>query len=90
LGNLYAAQLKLAAERDLGDTQDLFRQGDFIPLLEWLRAKIHQHGSCFHPGKLIENACGETLSARPLVEYLRGKLLPIYDLDDSDSMKGSA
>ncbi|WP_410329635.1 hypothetical protein [Marinobacter sp.] len=34
------------------------RQGEFQPLLAWLRQKIHRHGGCFHPVELIKNACG--------------------------------
>lgn len=78
LGNLYAAQLMEAAAHDLGDLQPLLASGEFRPLLDWLRSRIHAHGGCFHPVMLIENACGQALDARPLVSYLRGKLEPIY------------
>lgn len=80
LGNLYAAQLMEAMQRELGDLEPLIAQGEFQPLLAWLRENIHKHGGCFHPVSLIENACSQTLDARPLVNYLRGKLTPIYGL----------
>ncbi len=82
LGNLYAAQLMEAAVRDVGDLDALFARGEFQPLLDWLRARIHAHGGCYHPVKLIENACGQPLDARPLVKYLRAKLEPIYRRKD--------
>lgn len=78
LGNLYAAQLMQAMARELHDLPSLVRQGEFQPLLEWLRQKIHRHGGCFHPVELIKNACGEALDARPLVNYLREKLAGVY------------
>lgn len=81
LGNVYAAQLMQAAARELGDLPALLARGEFAPLLEWLRVKIHAHGFCQHPGALIEQACGEKLSAQPLVDYLSDKLKPIYDVD---------
>ncbi|MEZ6138074.1 MAG: carboxypeptidase M32 [Pirellulaceae bacterium] len=80
LGNLYAAQLMQAAERDLGDLPRMIAVGEFSPLLEWLRVKIHAHGFCYHPGQLIKNAVGQELSAQPLVDYLSGKLIPLYGL----------
>ncbi|MEO8269815.1 MAG: carboxypeptidase M32, partial [Aureliella sp.] len=80
LGNLYAAQLMEAMQRELGELDPLIAMGQFQPVLSWLRATIHEHGACYHPVKLIENACSQPLDARPLVNYLRGKLTPIYEL----------
>lgn len=80
LGNLYAAQLIEAMQRELGDLDELVINGQFHPLLNWLREKIHTHGACYHPVSLIENACSTSLDARPLVKYLRDKLTPIYEL----------
>ncbi|MCA9181706.1 MAG: carboxypeptidase M32, partial [Planctomycetales bacterium] len=80
LGNLYAAQLMEAMQRELGEHDPLIAKGEFQPLLSWLRGTIHEHGACYHPVKLIENACARPLDARPLVKYLRGKLTPIYEM----------
>lgn len=81
LGNLYAAQLMQAAEQSLGDLNSLYARGEFAPLLDWLQTNVHAHGFCLHPSKLISQACGgSTLSSAPLVDYLRGKLAPMYGL----------
>jgi carboxypeptidase Taq len=80
LGNLYAAQLMQAAARDLGDLSRTLAAGQFEPLLQWLRERIHRHGFRYHPGQLMEAACGAKLDAQPLVQYLRQKLEPIYDM----------
>ncbi|MCA9037730.1 MAG: carboxypeptidase M32, partial [Planctomycetaceae bacterium] len=40
LGNMYASQLFDSAGRTLGNLDDLFRQGDFVPLLDWLRQNV--------------------------------------------------
>lgn len=80
LGNLYGAQLMEAMQRELGELDPLIAKGEFQPLLSWLRGTIHEHGACYHPVKLIENACARPLDARPLVKYLRGKLTPIYEM----------
>lgn len=80
LGNLYAAQLMEAASDALGDLPNMFARGEFQPLLHWLQQKIHTFGFCYHPGQLVEQACGRPLDAQPLVDYLRKKLEPIYGL----------
>lgn len=80
LGNLYAAQLMEAARADLGQLDRDLARGDFRPLLDWLRREIHSFGQCFHPGQLIQRACGKPLDANPLVNYLRQKLEPVYGL----------
>ncbi len=80
LGNLYAAQLMEAARADLGQLDRELARGDFRPLLDWLRREIHSFGQCFHPGQLIQRACGKPLDAKPLVNYLRQKLEPVYGL----------
>lgn len=80
LGNIYAAQLMEAARADLGQLDRDLARGDFRPLLGWLRREIHSFGQCFHPGQLIQRACGKPLDAKPLVNYLRQKLEPVYGL----------
>lgn len=80
LGNLYAAQLMEAARLKLPDLDRELGQGNFRPLLEWLRQEIHGFGQCFHPGQLIQRACGNSLDSRPLVNYLRQKLEPVYSI----------
>ena len=80
LGNLYAAQLMEAARAELSQLDRDLARGDFRPLLDWLRREIHSFGQCFHPGQLIQRACGKPLDAKPLVNYLRQKLEPVYGL----------
>jgi carboxypeptidase Taq len=83
LGNLYAAQLFAAASRDLGglDRPDgAIATGDFSPLREWLREKVHRHGRRYLPADLIERATGQPPSAEPFLAYLRAKLSDVYDL----------
>jgi carboxypeptidase Taq len=78
LGNLYAAQFFAQAEKDLGPLEPRFAQGEFKPLLEWLRSNIHQYGQRYRAGELVERVTGGPLSHQPLMKYLRGKLGPLY------------
>jgi carboxypeptidase Taq len=63
LGNMMKAQLYTAARRDLGDLDSAFARGEFAPLLEWLRDRVHRHGARFRAKELVERASGRPLSA---------------------------
>ncbi len=80
LGNLYAAQLFAKAAEELGDLDADFARGDFRPLRDWLRSKVHRHGQRYTAAELIVHATGSPLSARPLIEHLRAKMAPLYGL----------
>jgi carboxypeptidase Taq len=81
LGNLYAAQLYASAQTDLGTFDERFSQGDFLPLLEWLREHVHRPGKAYRAGQLVERVTGSALSHGPLLEHLRGKYAPLYQLN---------
>jgi carboxypeptidase Taq len=80
LGNLYAAQFRDAAWRDLGDLSDSFRRGDYAPLKQWLNEKIHRQGQRWRAPELCRQITGQPLSHEPLMRYLRRKYEPLYGL----------
>jgi carboxypeptidase Taq len=80
LGNLYAAQLFEEAGRELGDLHSLFRGGEFLSLLEWLRAKVHSQGRRYPAAELARRITSRPLSHDALMRHLRGKFGPLYDL----------
>ncbi|MEX0716348.1 MAG: carboxypeptidase M32 [Planctomycetaceae bacterium] len=80
LGNMYAAQLFDAAERELGDLDVQFAEGEFRPLTEWLSANIHRRGRQFPPARLLELVTGEKPTHAALVRQLRAKFAPLYGL----------
>lgn len=80
LGNVYAAQLYEAADKDLGGVDELVRQGAFADLLRWLREHVHQHGKRFMPAELVRRATGRDPSPGSLLTSLRAKLSPLYGL----------
>ena len=83
LGNLYAAHWMQCARQDLGDLDQQFRQGEFLPLKDWLAQNIYQHGQGFSARQLLERIAGQPLSHEPLLNYLSQKLRPIYGLSSS-------
>jgi carboxypeptidase Taq len=78
LGNLYAAQFYQQAQADVPGLEDSFAQGDFAPLLGWLREKIHRHGKRYSARELVQHVTGRPLKARPLLEHLARKAQRLY------------
>lgn len=80
LGNLLSAQLWHTLRQAIPDLGDRIEQGDFAPLLAWLRENVHRHGRKYMPDELIRRVTGEPLTAQYYLEYLRGKFGEIYGL----------
>ena len=80
LGNLYAAQLLEAMAEDLGDVDEMVASGDWMPMLDWLRPRIHQRGSQVSPAQLIEDATGSPPSPEPFLRYVERKYSALYQL----------
>lgn len=68
LGNLLAAQLHAAADRD-GATAER------ATLLAWLRERIHAQGKRYETPELIERATGEKPTSRHFLAHLRNRYL---------------
>ncbi len=80
LGNMFASQFFEKANEELGNLHEQFRRGEFAPLKNWLREKIHVHGKRYPATKLVEIVTGKPLSAEPLLRHLNGKFGPLYGL----------
>ena len=48
---------------------------DYAPLLAWLRANIHAHGSTFDPSDLIQQATGKKASSEDYIKHLTQRYL---------------
>jgi carboxypeptidase Taq len=73
LGNLNAAQLMHRASTDISGLNESLARGEYAPLLDWLRTKIHRQGQRYLPNDLIARATGEPPKAKYRIEYLRAK-----------------
>tara|TARA_Y100001954_G_scaffold102816_1_gene111882 strand:- start:575 stop:2110 length:1536 start_codon:yes stop_codon:yes gene_type:complete len=80
LGNLYSAQLLKAARDELPEHDSQISRGEFLPLLNWMREKVHRRGSVLEPAELIEEACGTPPSPEAFVEYLKRKVTLLYGI----------
>ena len=75
LGNLHAAQLMQRAGQDIPGLNAGLERGDYAPLLNWLRTKVHSQGARYLPSELIQHVCGEPSGAAAHLAYLRREFL---------------
>jgi carboxypeptidase Taq len=73
LGNLVSAIIASKMRQDLKDYEQDIRKGDFEPVREWLRQKIHRHGSVYAPKALLKNTFNEGYNPDYFVTYLETK-----------------
>ena len=75
LGAMAAAQLMRAARRDLPAMDEDLARGELLPLVAWLRGKVHVQGSRFDFQDLLRHATGKPLDPDDFTEHLRGRYL---------------
>ena len=68
------------AERDLGQLEDQFADGQFEPLRQWLSERVYQRGHCLPADQLMGEVTGQRISPAQLMSHLRGKLGPLYGI----------
>lgn len=73
LGNLVSAIIVSKMRKDLRDYEENIRKGDFKPIKEWLRLKIHQYGSVYAPKVLLMNTFNESYNPDYFVTYIENK-----------------
>jgi carboxypeptidase Taq len=78
LGNVMSVQIWEAVRRDLPDLDDRVEAGDFAPLRDWLRDRIHRHGRKFTPQETLERCTGSTIDPEPYLRYLKDKVVELY------------
>lgn len=73
LGAMAAAQLMAAARRAIPHMDQALSQGDFAPLVNWLRCNVHQHGARFGFNDLLLQATGKTLDPADFEAHLTAR-----------------
>ncbi len=74
IGTLLSAQLYYHMREDL-DVEGLISEGDFGPIKEWLRERIHRWGSIYPPKELLKRAIGEGLDPGYFVRWVKERYL---------------
>lgn len=80
LGSFYAAQFYAQAVKDIPNLEKGVENGNTLPLLTWLRDKVHRHGRFFTAEELCINITGEKLNFNYFMEYAQKKYTGIYEL----------
>lgn len=80
LGYIYAAQLKNAMLKDLPDFDQKLKDGNLLPIKQWLTENVHQHGKMKKPIEIIKDVTGEGLNAEHLIRYLSDKYRDVYKI----------
>jgi len=80
LGNLVSAQVWEKMSEEIEDIDGKVATADFMPILEWLRENIHQHGAKFEPQELVQKVTGSKINPEPFINYLKNKFGAIYNL----------
>jgi carboxypeptidase Taq len=75
LGALAAAQLFAAARQAVPSLMQSIGQGDFAPLLGWLRAKVHGKGSIADTDTILTEATGGPLGTAAFKAHLERRYL---------------
>jgi len=81
MGNLIAGQLWERAHLDVPDLDERIAAGELPPLREWLRENVHKHGAKFPASELLPRVVGSPIAVGPFVNYLKGKLSAVYDVE---------
>lgn len=80
LGKLYSAMLWNAMKRELPNAADSISNGEFAPILEWLRKNIHQYGKTEKPDQIIQRVCHSPLTEVDFLEYVTKKAARVYGI----------
>jgi len=75
LGNLVSAIIAANMRKELSNYDEDISKGNFTPIREWLRLKVHQHGSVYAPKVLLKQAFNEDYNPDYFVTYLETKYL---------------
>lgn len=71
LGNMLAAQLWYTAQNQVPNLDESIRRGEYSPLLDWLRQKVHRHGKLYDARKLARRVTGKELGPEDLIRHLK-------------------
>ena len=75
MGAMTAAQLFAAAKARVPGLLDSIRQGDFEPLMTWLRENVHGRGRSVDAKTLLTDATGEPLNTEIFKAHLEARYL---------------
>src|ERR1700677_4001078 len=80
LGSFYAAQFYATAKKEIKGLENKIENSNMLPLLEWLREKIHKHGKYYSAEELCKKVTGEKLNFNYFMDYAKDKYSALYNI----------
>ncbi len=74
IGTMLAAQIAEHMKKDLNIGENV-QQGNFQPIKDWIREKVHRYGSIYPPKELLRKSLGEDFEPEYFVKYVEAKYL---------------
>ncbi len=81
LGSFYAAQFFAQAKKEIPNLEKEIENGNTKPLLDWLRAKVHQYGKFYTAEELCISITGKKLDFGYFMDYAKNKYSDLYHLN---------
>lgn len=81
LGDIMSAQFYAGMEKNFELWQSADKSGNFLATREWLRKKIHSHGSLYKTQELIKVATGQPISADVFIIQLKKRYRHVYNIN---------
>lgn len=75
IGHAMAAQFHSQMKKDIQNMPDLMKQGDFMPIKNWLNQKIHNKGRLMRSDELLNEVTGYSLGSGALINHLEDRYL---------------
>ncbi|MDE1869250.1 MAG: carboxypeptidase M32 [Candidatus Micrarchaeota archaeon] len=75
LGNIASGIIRANIRNDIRDFDQHIRDGNFAPVRDWLREKVHQYGTAYTGEQLLKKSFNEGYDPKHFLDYLRGKYL---------------
>lgn len=79
IGTAVASQL-YACMKEKMPIEQYLKEGNLIPIREFLRDSIHKYGATKNTNELLQDVCGEKFNADYYVNYLKEKYEELYEL----------
>ena len=79
LGNIYNAHLLHVLRKDMPNYDELVRNGDLKPIIDWMTEKVHRPSNLYDPADLMKRITGESVNPQYFIDYLTKKYSELYD-----------
>ena len=78
LGNIYDGMLLDKMQQDMPDWLNGVAKGEILPIVNWMKEKVHVQSAMYDPADLMEKVTGKKLTAEPFLDYVENKYTTIF------------